>query len=368
MLTVWAIDPARLRRGHLKVTACTAVLRDADVGTYSVTAADDDLAERVRDGWRLAIQDGTATLLSGPVTGVSPDLAAHTVTFSGVSDLIYLEDRLTYPDPAAAAEAQTAAAYYVRTGPAETVIRDLIHLNAGTGALADRQVGGLTVTTSQGRGATVKTNLRMKNLLEEARALGRLGGVTFDAVQEASGQIVVRFRVPRDLSRSVRFTDRNGGVEDGTYALHAPTATTVLVGGQGEGTARTIIERAQVSTWGRRIEVFKDQRDTNDAAQLEQSATEQLAEGAAAATASFSVEESPGRVFGLDFLLGDTVSVDLGAATISEPVRSVELAWDGYGRTASLALGDHDQADDKTPAWVTRIRRLDARVRDMEVQ
>ncbi|WP_298176876.1 hypothetical protein, partial [Saccharomonospora sp.] len=65
---------------------------------------------------------------------------------------------------------------------------------------------------------------------------------------------------------------------------------------------------------------------------------------------------------------GDTVTVELGPATIAEPVRAVELSWDGHGRTASLTLGDHDQADDKVPAWVKKIRDLDARVRGIEVR
>ena len=344
------------------------VLRDADVGTFSVTVPDDALAARVRDRWRLLIQDGDATVLSGPVTGVEPDVADKSVTLTGVSDLTHVADRLTYPNPALPGGQQTSDAYYKRTGPAETVVRDMIHVNAGAGAIAVRRADGFTVAASQGRGVTVTTNLRYKNLLEESRALARLGGVTFDAVQEQDGRVVLRFRVPADRSRSVRFTAGNGGVTGGTYSLAAPTATTVLVAGQGVGTARNIIERSRPTTWGRRIEVFKDQRDTDDAAELEQSATEQLDEGEAGAGASFTVVETPGLVYGVDYRLGDRVTVELGAATISEPVRAVELSWDGHGRTASLTLGDHDQADDKTPAWVKRIKNLDARVRGMEVR
>lgn len=368
MLTVWAVDPDRVRRGQLKPTACTAVVRDADVSTWQLTVPDDELAARMRDGWRVVIQDGGQTVVSGPLATVAPDLAEQSVTFTGASDLVHVEDRLTLPDPSQPATAQTAAAYYKRTGPAETVIRDLIHANAGTGAIAARRVSGLTVTSSQGRGAQVSTNLRFKNLLEEARALARLGGVTFDAAQEQDGRIVARFRAPQDRSRAVRFSDRNGGVTNGTYSLAAPTATTVLVAGQGEGAARTVIERSRTSAWGRRIEMFKDQRDTDDAAALEQSATEQLDDGAAGAAASFTVVEAPGLVYGVDYHLGDTVTVELSAATISEPVRAVELTWDGHGRTAALTLGDHDQADDKTPAWVAKINRLDARVRGMETR
>ena len=368
MLTVWAIDPDRVRRGHLVAHECTVVLRDAETGTWTVTVQDDDLAGRVRDGWRVLIQDGGVSVVSGPVTSVAPDLADHTVTLDGVSDLVHVEDRLIYPDPSRQAESQTADSYYKRKGAAETVIRDMIHANAGTGALAARRAPGFTVTSSQGRGSIVSTNLRYKNLLEEARALARLGGVTFDAIQEEDSRIILRFRVPRDRSRAVRFADGNGGVTEGSYSLDAPTATTVLVAGQGEGADRTIIERDRDSTWGRRIEIFKDQRDTDEADELEQSAVEQLDEGAAGAGANFVATETPGLVFGTDYMLGDTVAVEIGAATIVEPVRAVELVWDEFGRTARLTVGDHDQADEQTPAWVKKIRDLDARVRGMEVR
>src|SRR5699024_10521883 len=174
------------------------------------------------------------------------------VEFAGVSDLVHVADRLVYPNPALPGASQTSDAYYKRNGPAETVIRDMVHASADTGAIAARRVDGFTVTSSQGRGSTVSTNLRYKNLLEEARTLGRLGGVTFDAVQEQDARIVFRFRVPVDRSRSVRFTDRNGGVADGSYSLAAPTATVVLVAGQGEGTAANIIEAAWATRGGAR--------------------------------------------------------------------------------------------------------------------
>lgn len=371
MLTVWAVDPDRVRRGQMVPLDCTVVLRDADTGTFTVTVPDDDLAGRVRDGWRVLIQEDGVTVVSGPVEEVAPDLADQSVTFAGVSDLVHLDDKLVLPDPGRAPGAQTADAYYKRSGAAETVIRDMVHANAGTGIHSSRErYPGFTVTSSQGRGSSVTTNLRYKNLLEESRKLARLGGVTFDAVQEEDSRIVLRFRVPRDRSRAVRFTDRNGGVTDGSYSLAAPTATTVLVAGQGEGADRNIIVRSRDTTWGRSIERFKDQRDTDEADELEQSATEQLDEGQAGAGASFTAVEAPGLVCGIDYELGDTVTVELGPVTVTEPVRAVEIAWDGYGRTVALTLGDHDQADDKTPAWVKYIKKLDleARVRSMEVR
>lgn len=368
-LVVWAVDPERVRRGQLEAVSCTAVLRDADVGTFSVTAAMDSLTARVVEGWRVIIQDGDQTVLSGPIDSIAPDLAEGTVTLVGVDDLVHLRDRLTYPNPGQPAGAQ-GDAYWVYSAAASNVIVNLIYRNAGVGALAERVVPGLVHAVLGGGnlGETVTARLRFKNVLDECRSLARVGGVTFSIAQEPDNRLVTRFRVPEDRSRAVRFTAGNGGATEGNYALAAATRTVAIVAGQGQGAARTIIERSRPSTWGRRIEEFKDQRDTDDFAELEQSATEQLDEGAAGASATFTVVETAGLRFGTDFQLGDIVTVEVGALTISEPVRAVELAWDGHGRTASLKLGDHDQADDKAPAWYSKWKNLDARVRSQEVR
>src|SRR5699024_11656238 len=105
-LTVWDVDPDRVRRGQMVPLDCTVVLRDADKGTFTVTVPDDDLAGRVRDGWRVVIQEGDATVLSGPVEEVAPDLADRSVTFTGVSDLVHLDDKLVLPAPGRAPGAQ----------------------------------------------------------------------------------------------------------------------------------------------------------------------------------------------------------------------------------------------------------------------
>lgn len=360
-MRVWKIDPAGVRRGMVEVTACTVVLRDCGLGTWQVETKDSTIGA----GWRVLIPG----VVSGPVTEVSVGIeGGHPVwTVTGVSELVALADRLTYPVPSKAASAQSDAAHWRATGPAETVIRDMVHLNAGPGALPSRRAKFFTVTASSGRGGTVSTAQRWGVLLDEARKLARLGGVTFDAIwEQASAQAVLRFRVPRDLSRRVRFGGPLGGLEDATVSLKAPTATAVVVAGQGQGTERTVYEYTAPVQWGRRIEVFKDQRQTNDVAELDKAGAEALADSAATGTASFKVAETKGLVYGTDYMLGDTVTVEVGGMRVTEPVRAVELAWDGHGRTASIVLGDHDQADDKDPAWLARVRRIEAQMRGLE--
>lgn len=368
-LTVWAVDPSRVRRGHLRALACTAVLRDADVGTFQVEVpANDDLSARVDFGWRVVIQDGDQTVLSGEVRQIEGDKQEDTLTLTGESDLRWLMARRLFADPSKVWAQQTAEGKYVASGPAETVIREVVHRNVGEGAVAARRHPGFVAAASQGRGSSVKVNDADKPLLDVLRPLARSGGVTFDAAQEPDARIVFRVRVPQDRSRSVRFSEQNGGLTGGTYSIVAPTVTAVLAAGQGTGTFLNRREYVRATAWGSRDEEYLDQTSTDDDPEIKQAADEMLDEGQEQATANFSAQEVPGLRFGTDFHLGDTVTVEFGRATVSAPVRQVELSWDGHGRTATLSLGDHESADKQTPKALKDIKRIVAQMRSLEVR
>lgn len=364
-LAIWVVDPGLVRRGMLvDATAAAVVLRDADLGTFTVTVPMGELSSRVISGWRLLIQDGEETVLSGPVLVRSGSVSDQSFTFSGVSDLCHLDRRLVYPDPSQPATAQTAEAAFKFTGEASWAIDQIVHRNAGSGAIAARQTPGLVMAVAQGGrlGSSVKVSERFTNVLEASRKYARLGGVTFDAVQSGAA-IRVGFRVPVDRSRTVRFNAENGGLVDGTYSVTAATVTAAVIGGQGEGTFRNIRE---VSRPGARIERFVDQSSTDDDTEIAQAAKEALDDGAESASAQVDVTERPGLVYGTDYRLGDRVTVELGAATISEPVRQVEITWDGFGRTVSLGLGDHADDADRDTAWVKAVKDIYKRLRAKE--
>ena len=368
MLTVWAVDPGLVRRGLLRDAKATVVFRDAEVGNFVVTLPNsDDLAQRLTKGWRVRLQDDEIAA-SGVINKIAEDDVAGTRTVSGFTDLERLKNKLTYPNPAATIPNQTADGQYRRTGPAETLIRDLVNLNVGPGALSGRAYPGLAVAASQGRGKSLVVATQWEELLEQCRKLARLGGVTFDLVQEEDWRLVFRTRVPRDLSRRVRFNTVNGGLQGGDYEISAPTATTVIAAGKGTGTYKNMREYTRASAWGERIEQFLDQKNTDDDPEILQAATEALDEGAETATASIAVNEVEGHRFGVDFLLGDTFAVEMGSATIAEPVRSVEVEWDEFGRTAKLSLGDYDQEVNQRNPLRKLVKKLDARQRRNEVR
>ena len=86
--------------------------------------------------------DRPALTVAGYVTSLIADTSerGRTVTVSGITDTGLLAHRLALPTPWAEFTAQTAAAYWTETGPAEFIIHRLITRNAGMGALPDRQI------------------------------------------------------------------------------------------------------------------------------------------------------------------------------------------------------------------------------------
>lgn len=371
-MDVWAIDPDRVRAGQLEVLDWSAILRDCDTGTWTMSIADDDIGREVVEGWRvLAVEDGK-TVFSGQVLRYGGEVEDEALTLSGIDDTGLIAFRVIYPDPRRSAEQQTDAAYWKKSGPAGTLLDELIYRNAGRGGTAERAFDRFYMDgnySGVGLGSTVSVNLRYQNLLDSARDIARSGGVMFWAEQdEGSTSIVTRFRVPEDLTSWAWFTlGDGGGLTGGTYSLSAPEVTNVLVAGQGQGTDRTIKEHAaDPGAWGLRIEQFQDRRDTDDPKELEQAGTDTLAEGAASASASVEVVEVEGLVYGVDFQLGDIVRVDLGRAVIDEPVRAVELTGDDFGRTVKLTVGDHAAEDDNSPEWDKQIRALARSLRGLE--
>lgn len=370
----WAVGPDHVRYGQLEVLEWSAVLRDCDEGTWTMTLVDDDLSRSVVEGWRVIASEDSQTIFSGTVLSYGGDVGDESLTISGIDDTGLLGFRVTYPDPTKPAEQQSDAAYWKRSGPAGTLLDDLIYRNIANGAIAARRFPFVYVDRGStsggiGKGSSVSINSRYKNVLEEARALARAGGVTFWADQpDGTTNIFFRFRVPEDLTSWAWFSRGDGGgLTGGTYTLTAPTVTNVLVAGQGQGTDRTIKEYwVAPGPWGLRIEQFQDRRDTDDPAELEQAGTDTIAEGAASASATVEVEEVPGLVYGVDYRLGDIVRVDFGGAVIDEPVRAVELNGDPFGRTVKLTLGDHAAEDDNNPVWDKQIRALARRLRGLE--
>ena len=377
-LTVWARTPDKKRRGQLDLVGAKAVLRDTDVGTWVLTVdGASPVAAAFTKGWGVQVFEDGQYRFSGPATEIGRTYSGESsqapeLEISGVTDDHVLKDRLVYPSWDKAAGEQAAAYYQVKGQPAETIITDLINRQAGPAALPARRTPGLAGYTSQGRGSTSSVNARFSVLLDEVRTIAQTSGLVVSVAHmdlDPTLQVSVRSRA--DRSRAVRF--RTGhGLSKVSASFVSPTANSVLVAGGGQGAARVIKEHLDVSAdWAsRRVEVFQDRRDTTEADELEKAGKETLQEGRGTAKATFEVTESDVARYGVHFQLGDTVTLDLGAVQVVEPVRVVELEWDEYGRTTTkITVGDPAAEDEETtPAVDRQVRALSRAVHDLSTR
>jgi hypothetical protein len=268
-----------------------------------------------------------------------------TWVISGVDDNIIGSATCTYPSPALPANAQTAD-YWTFTAAGETVMKALVAQNIGATAQASRKYAWLTTATDQLRGATISASTRFDNLGDALTALGTRANLGWRFYQADTG-IVFDVFTPADKTGLIRLDIRNGGIESTELGYSAPSASQALVLGQGEGSARTVrpvtstVSLAEAVAWGLRWEVVKDERNTNDATELEQAGQEILTEqGATINSLKVVPSDAPGQRLGIDWDLGDLITVVLDgvptSATVTEIARSISSA----GVLTQATVGD----------------------------
>lgn len=318
-------------------------LNRPDTFIVNVSAESAQQATRLREGWGLVVQDGDFKV-SGVITQFFRTAKDNNleVEVTCTSELAFLGDRLTYPDPAHE-ETQQQAARWQERGACETVIKNLVAKNLGVEALEARRVPGFAVAPSQGRGGDASVDTRLKNLLDVVEPMATAGGLRMN-VQFSPGALTFDTIPTRNLSRRVRLSWVSGEVIGWEMTDRAPSVTAVIVGGQGEGVDRRLDARQRLDSWRRRIEIFKDRRDTDDAGALEKTANEELDKGISERIMKVTVQESDTRKFGVAFDVGDTITLDVAPNVTPYDSRIVEakIMWSDNMRTVELTAGALD--------------------------
>ena len=363
-LTVFIRDAAFTPRGMLKVTAAQAVLRDNAPDTATLTVDPSQTRQvraRLKPGWGVILKDA-GVYLSGTITKVSEEYQGEEllIQLNVLGDMHHLADRLTYPDPAHGAEHQ-ARARYTRRAPAAELIRDLVRDNLGAGAIPSRRAPvDIELPPPSGSTPTVLVDTRFKNLLEVCQQIAQAGNVHIRARQTGTA-LEIAANPRRDLSRRVQLASSTGEIARFTRELAAPTATAIIAAGQGEGENRQMLERTRPA-WERRIEDFKDRRDTDEPAKLDAAAQADLDKGAPGVKINFDLIETPTRQLGNTFDIGDIITLRLpGGTTYTDTLTQANIAWKALHRTVSLTLGKED-----TPQTITRLRSLSERLDAVE--
>ena len=119
----------------------------------------------------------------------------------------------------------------------------------------------------------------------------------------------------------------------GTY--HADERNTILVGGQGEDSARELVERNNTtrmyaSKWNRR-EYFKDSRDDSTTAALEADGDAALDEFRPRQVLTGTLHDTPGMQYHIHYWFGDILSVEAFGYHVDCHVGSVRVRVDQDG-------------------------------------
>lgn len=293
------------------------------------------------------------------------------VTVRFASDDARLADRLVYPNPAAAATAQTTVTRYAITAVnPEDAMRALFNLNAGPGALTPRRFPGFILGADLGLlpAVTVSTSFTRDTILTDAlREVSRLSaggnggiGLGYRLVQVGA---TIEFQVfkPRDLSGVVVFGREFGNVDQLDYEPTAPVDTVAIVGDATAGVGRVIRERINTAAladgWFRR-ERWVDASGAANATELDQSGDKALDEGGATYKVSVVARETPDQRWRYDFGPGDQASVEVAPGVfVTALVQGADIQVTGdQGEVVKPIIAT--SAESLMPATAREIRKI----------
>ncbi|WP_119697048.1 Gp37-like protein [Microbacterium halotolerans] len=292
------------------------------------------------------------TILSGPMTSAvekrTAEQPAAGWTFTGSTDLVHIADALAVPSPEVEDFAAQTRANDIRTGPAETLLHEYVTANIGPLAPGARRRANLTMGPDLGRGPIVQKSPRFQNLLELLQEITAGTNLWFDIIQTGD-QLQFVTGESDDRRYDIRLDLDNEQLSEIEAGLAAPTVTFPVVAGQGEGTGRTIITRsapAAEDEWGRRIETFADQRQTDDTTELADVAEAALAEGGET-TRSLKLVPSDdvAGTYGTDWSVGTWITAVRGDEEIPARVHAAAIAVQTEGVFVGVTIGNDIAVD-----------------------
>jgi hypothetical protein len=378
-ITVEVRDKTLARRGIIRPEELVLELTDNfnNLGSWKLSlASEHPLCDTLRTpGSGIIVTGPSDVLLSGPM--VSSEFASTptdpdgTVSFTGVSDTVCLADALAFPQPSNADGASQTEAHDVRSGRVETVMHAYVNANIGPLAPAVRRKAGLVMGSDLARGPIITQSARfpvLGNLLTEIALLGSLG---FRVVQRGSNLVFETYAIT-DRTAFVRLDVRNGTLSGQKVGISPPGVTRAIVAGQGDLTERQFLQVdnaesiAAEADWGRRIEKFVDQRNTDDWAELQQAGDEALVDSGFTAinVQVVPMEDSQAR-FGKEWGLGDSLVVIVDDQELKSTVTGYVLKADREGFKLGALLGDATGFD-ASAALNKRVTNTETRLSNLE--
>jgi len=338
------------------LVGATFVLRYNNIGSFEMRLPfGNRLGEFLRlPGYGIIVTGpGDTVIFSGPTLSARLEQTADNLqgdwVITGASDEILLQERLAYPTPGTDDVQAQVTAYDERSGAAESVLKQFVNVNLGPSAPVARQVANFTIETDGELGETVTGRARFDQLQELFYDLAQLGGIGYQIKQEAD-ELEFQCYLPTDRSATVRMDMDNQKLSSAQYSYGSARVTRVIVGGQGEDEWRRFVEASSEQsedaedTWGRRIEVFKDNRNSRDNDILDQAGQELLVDqGKTIVEMAVTPSDDINMRFGVDWYLGDKVTIVVQEIEAQAVVTEIGLAIaeDGVriGATVGAPIG-----------------------------
>jgi len=368
---VTVFDKAYTRKGPLGAPLSLSgevVANAAGSLEFTVPADHPRVPDLTASGARVLVNyrptdDSSMFLISGRVYEVAGGGPRHAPwrRFGVVDDFTALTDEVEcWPNPTGTITQQgDEDAYFTRTGPAETVLKQILAPNV------TRDGHVLTIPATAGLGSTITASVRFHTPFERLWPAVAQAGLLVRVRQSGAGR-VLDVTVPTTYARVL--TQESGVVVSGEYSVKAPTVTRVTILAGGEGTARVVrrkIDTAREAAHGVRLSARRDARDVESTdPNLETVLTarmdEALAEGAAKASLKCELVETDSFKFGVTFGLGDRLPIRLAdGPVVTDAVSSVPFDWTpGDGVRVTPRVGDWaDSSDAPLVKQVTALTR-----------
>lgn len=351
--------------------------------TFTIDANNRRVPDLVADGARVTVDYYPGSTYqpirySGPVFNTHGEGQGEqaTRTFTIVDDWsAVMNGILGYPSPDADDDHQLGtgnSGYYRSTGPAETVVADIVGKNA------TRTGSSLVVPASQGRGDTVTVQIRFHPLADRLFPVVDQAGIGVRVVQ-VGDHLELQMYEPTTYPRVL--TEQSRVIQGNSFDLTAPTVTRPVVAGGGESIQRKIISypnAALESELGRVLETFIDARDVslyeddgttpnpNLAADMQARADEAFTDGARKESMDLTLVERGAFRFLIAFRLGDRVSAQMNQSpVITDIVRSVQISQQ-IGKAITVTPKVGDWTDNSTMRLYRMIQQWAKSVRDMK--
>lgn len=323
-----------------------------NVGAYTLTiAADHPLAETLlTPGSGIILTMGGVTF-SGPVNqpeySANQENSAGKLTIKGISDSVLVADALAFPQPSNSNPATQTVAFDEATGTAEGLLHWYVDRNIGPSGSTARKNRNLTMGPNLQRGSTFAKKPRFDVLGDLLNEIASVDGMGYRIVQRED-KLVFETYATEDRRLMVRLSLFNNELESQTVATSAPGVTRAIVGGLGEQmVSRKFIEVTTTDSltaeaeWGRRIERFVDQKQTNLNAELLKAGQELLADqGFSLASVQTVPVEDSSYVIGVDYGLGDVVAIEVNDVELATIVTGYVLKVNMDGVKLGLVCGN----------------------------